>query len=559
MTDQLRFKGRASALFIAFFMSFSAGAAVTAPAITLNATYDAGTISIPTSGTVEADGSNTAPPGAGINLTYAEGGTGSTDPCPTGGNCYYVDPTGSDSNNGRSGTPWATLGKVVSSKGSFTAGTHILLKRGETWNENLLLTSMTGTESKPIVIGAYGSGNNPITNVVRVDGSTWVTIRDLDASQIDASYGASYILVYNNIVSRDVNNNSIRFFGLSHHNTVYGNLVYNPAAQDGIVIHDANFGAVNTQTDAGRSYWVVANTVIGDNTAEDLIDHGQGVATKNQGGSCSGIIGDVKIVDNQLQQNVVSGLSNGTGANQFAINSGHCGIGMWIIGNNISGGRNAGYQIIRDDDFRKDYQLSGNVSFMTGQAPKYDVLISGDNVYYEYNTVHRRIGGRGNLFVKKTSDNITVRYNLFSVDRSVTNGGVKDSWVALEESIAQHSFVGSYNHFEDVQGTPDTPFIKDSSGNQTISGTSTTGVVPSISAPVTVLDPRTWTNTIKTSFQPGSGWSRCATPAGAYSCTGVRLGRTMRPFVSSLGGDGYGWRGHKIVQKYIKDQGLINE
>lgn len=73
---------------------------------------------------------------------------------------YYVSNSGNDSNDGLTpATAWQTLSKVNAS--SFNAGDSILLKRGDSWNERLTLTS-SGSAGNPIVIGAYGNGNKPI-------------------------------------------------------------------------------------------------------------------------------------------------------------------------------------------------------------------------------------------------------------------------------------------------------------------------------------------------------------------------------------------------------------
>jgi hypothetical protein len=96
---------------------------------------------------------------------------------------YYVSNSGNDKNDGLSpSTPWKTIAKVnamqyngtdtnsalkqanpnnlyIDSK--FKAGTHILFKRGDKWREKLFVIS-SGTEEKPVVFGAYGTGSAPI-------------------------------------------------------------------------------------------------------------------------------------------------------------------------------------------------------------------------------------------------------------------------------------------------------------------------------------------------------------------------------------------------------------
>ena len=70
---------------------------------------------------------------------------------------YYVSQsTGNDSANGQSAkTPWKTLAKASTVK--LAAGDSILLKCGDTWNEDLRPQG-SGTAAKPILIGSYGEG-----------------------------------------------------------------------------------------------------------------------------------------------------------------------------------------------------------------------------------------------------------------------------------------------------------------------------------------------------------------------------------------------------------------
>ena len=75
---------------------------------------------------------------------------------------YYVSSTGNDSANGlSSSTPWKSLSKVSSASSGFMPGDRILLKRGDTFVGTIKL-SRSGASGNPIIIGAYGSGNNPV-------------------------------------------------------------------------------------------------------------------------------------------------------------------------------------------------------------------------------------------------------------------------------------------------------------------------------------------------------------------------------------------------------------
>lgn len=95
------------------------------------------------------------------------GGTGT-------GTTYYVDNTsGDDINDGMSqATPWQTLDKV--NKTDFQPGDTILLKRGETWNEQLAPIS-SGTKDSPIRISSYGDENAPRPKIAPAGGVNGLT------------------------------------------------------------------------------------------------------------------------------------------------------------------------------------------------------------------------------------------------------------------------------------------------------------------------------------------------------------------------------------------------
>jgi uncharacterized repeat protein (TIGR02059 family) len=75
---------------------------------------------------------------------------------------YYIKSTGKDSNTGLSDAQaWQTIIKVNSSSSIFASGDSILLNRGETFYGTISILK-SGTAGHPIVIGAYGIGNDPI-------------------------------------------------------------------------------------------------------------------------------------------------------------------------------------------------------------------------------------------------------------------------------------------------------------------------------------------------------------------------------------------------------------
>lgn len=76
---------------------------------------------------------------------------------------YYLDPNGSDLNNGRSdASPWQTIAAVNGA--TFPPGAKkVLLKRGGAWREALTVPA-SGSPGRRFKFDAYGSGSNPQLN-----------------------------------------------------------------------------------------------------------------------------------------------------------------------------------------------------------------------------------------------------------------------------------------------------------------------------------------------------------------------------------------------------------
>jgi hypothetical protein len=75
---------------------------------------------------------------------------------------YYVSPNGNDGNSGTStATPWRTINRVQQAAGSLQPGDQVLFERGGTFRGKLTINS-NGSQSSPIIIGAYGTGALPL-------------------------------------------------------------------------------------------------------------------------------------------------------------------------------------------------------------------------------------------------------------------------------------------------------------------------------------------------------------------------------------------------------------
>jgi Right handed beta helix region/Polysaccharide deacetylase len=92
--------------------------------------------------------------------------------CTAWATTYYVDPAGSNANNGLTPqTPWRTLLKVGIS--TFQPGDVILFKRDSVWNEFLTPPS-SGTAGNVIKFDAYGNGKPPeFTGFYTTKASDW--------------------------------------------------------------------------------------------------------------------------------------------------------------------------------------------------------------------------------------------------------------------------------------------------------------------------------------------------------------------------------------------------
>lgn len=83
---------------------------------------------------------------------------------------YYVKSTGNDSYTGLSDAQaWKTISKVntVWAAGTFAPGDSILFNRGDTFYGTLIVTE-SGTSANDIIIGAYGTGANPVLSGFQV-------------------------------------------------------------------------------------------------------------------------------------------------------------------------------------------------------------------------------------------------------------------------------------------------------------------------------------------------------------------------------------------------------
>jgi hypothetical protein len=98
---------------------------------------------------------------------------------------YYVSSKGDDNSDGKNvSTPWRSLAKLSTVLGTLKPGDSILLERGSVFTGTLNIQS-SGLPQKPIYIGAFGKGANPIMkgsvqqkNWTLMENNIWVAVCD---------------------------------------------------------------------------------------------------------------------------------------------------------------------------------------------------------------------------------------------------------------------------------------------------------------------------------------------------------------------------------------------
>ena len=104
---------------------------------------------------------------------------------PTYSRTYYVSSSEGDDRwaGSSSASAWQTLARLGGV--SLQAGDTVLLKRGDAWEELLLLNRLRGTPARPIVVAAYGSGAKPrlqpqhADQVIHIQHSHHVQVQEL--------------------------------------------------------------------------------------------------------------------------------------------------------------------------------------------------------------------------------------------------------------------------------------------------------------------------------------------------------------------------------------------
>ncbi len=137
---------------------------------------------------------------------------------PGKGSCYFVSPSGNDSNPGSRSKPWKTSGKI--NKTAFGPGDTILFEGGAVFAGTLIFDSLdSGVDGKVVTIGSYGTGRAIIDGAgsegIIVRNCKFFSIRDLvvkGSGRKDGNVADGVFISY----SANFNIDSLELFGFQH-------------------------------------------------------------------------------------------------------------------------------------------------------------------------------------------------------------------------------------------------------------------------------------------------------------------------------------------------------
>ncbi len=308
------------------------------------------------------------------------------------GTTYYVDPAGSDSNDGQSTTTaWQSISKVNTQ--TFLPGDQILFKASGSWSGQLLPKG-SGSSGSPIVIDMYGTGNKPVINgsgadttgAVKLIGQSYWQIKNLEVTNKQTAGGTS------------------RLYGI-HIKTATSTAFTNVQILN-CFVHDVN--SYTTESNTTLFNKGTGGIIVGGNNSEVLIKgcHVKDVTVegiRNTGGTCSHILIDSNLIENVYGDGIVlngvnnnSAITRNVGRNLCYNTNTYNYAGMWTSN---SVGTLVAYN-----------EISGITGGGANDGEPFDADLGVSGDIFEYNYTHDN--KRGFMLFMHGTSNVTVRYNI---------------------------------------------------------------------------------------------------------------------------------------------------
>ncbi|MCH9684219.1 MAG: hypothetical protein K0V04_22490 [Deltaproteobacteria bacterium] len=433
------------------------------------------------------------------------------DGCP-GTRCLWVDAVdGDDQNPGTKDAPIRTLARVAVMAPGLEPGEAVVLRRGQTWNEPLLLSGLAGTERAPVIVTAFGDPAGALPTIgggITVTASQGVTLTELRATneagtavQID---NASYITV----LSCEAFTAAMGCIIIGT-DAEYTALVDNDAWECGTLY---GIGLRTRGGPPGDHHWLLDNRIDGEGTISAVQ-------------VAAGGLDDIKVMRNYLRGSIDRGLHSRIG--------GHA----WLVGNVIA-------QAGDFNDAALDHAGSGEVIAIGNIIIDAELPVQlGGRGEWAFNTIVHRAPDPA-ITIPGTSMGWSLHDNLISPDDALA--------LQVDNSEDVTTMRNVY-----VRGPAGTCTIQADGGALDLPGWQALGqgrgsrceAVPGLEVPAEIGSTRTWDEDgLIEAATPSARWTGCADAVGARDCDGQPLADRLPMFP----GFGHGWLGPAAVQDRVE-------
>lgn len=235
---------------------------------------------------------------------------------PITGQTYFVSPTGSDGNDGRStSTAWRTVGRASSA--GLEPGDGVLFEGGKTFSDDALTPTHSGTASRRIVYGSYGTGKASLPGGIYLINIKGLAFQNLAIS--GPSHGVAASASGTGAADVTLENLSISNVGIAVNSANWGDT--NWTIRNNVIAHTGDSGMILY----GSNFLVTGNS-ISDTGTDDSIGYGKhgiylkvidATLTYNTitGSDSEGI--SVRYRNSVIEHNDISGAEDGIGWYQY--------------------------------------------------------------------------------------------------------------------------------------------------------------------------------------------------------------------------------------------------